>query len=325
MKVFISWSGDLSRKVALVFREWLPSVIQAMEPYVSSEDIDKGARWSTDIAKELEASCYGILCVTPQNIDAPWLNFEAGALSKTIDKSRVCPFLFGLKRSEVRDGPLLQFQSTIYEYDDVAKLLHSLNNAGESRCIEEARLDSVLKVWWSQLQERLDHLLPEAAAPTTNEKKTKSAKGTGEQSEILEELLELTRNQQKLLNSPEAILPPAYLDHVFSRYRRYRDRDGINPAAIADLERSWESARAAATKALRAESDDDNPRLLAELISLMEPPIRYILRTEKHRPRFLGDGPEIRSSAPPKVLSDPSASERVPNAGDDPDGTEKGK
>ena len=87
MRVFISWSGNKSHKVALVFRDWLPSVIQSIEPYVSSEDIDKGARWSTDIAKELENSTFGILCVTKDNLEAPWLSFEAGALSKTMDKA----------------------------------------------------------------------------------------------------------------------------------------------------------------------------------------------------------------------------------------------
>ena len=75
MKVFISWSGNKSHKVGLVFREWLPAVIQSLEPYVSSEDIDKGARWSSDIAKELEDSTFGILCI----------NFLTSSFSKTVD------------------------------------------------------------------------------------------------------------------------------------------------------------------------------------------------------------------------------------------------
>jgi len=101
MKVFLSWSGAKSHKVALVFRDWLPSVIQEITPYVSSEDIDKGARWSTDIAKELEDSTFGMLCVTKENISAPWLTFEAGALSKTMDKSFVSPFLLAVFANRV--------------------------------------------------------------------------------------------------------------------------------------------------------------------------------------------------------------------------------
>ncbi|MBQ0721375.1 MAG: hypothetical protein KBT88_09355 [Gammaproteobacteria bacterium] len=106
----------------------MPSVIQSITPYVSSEDIDKGARWSSDIASELDESAFGILCVTPDNIDAPWLNFEAGALGKSVDKSHVCPFLFRIKRSDVT-GPILQYQSTTHEKDDVFKLLKAINEA----------------------------------------------------------------------------------------------------------------------------------------------------------------------------------------------------
>ena len=111
MKVFISWSGDSSHKVAIVLRDWLPSVIQALEPYVSS-DIDKGARWMADISGELENSSFGILCVTKDNIHAPWLNFEAGALSKFAKQDRAAPFLFGVDVSEIREGPLSQFQAS---------------------------------------------------------------------------------------------------------------------------------------------------------------------------------------------------------------------
>ena len=96
MKVFLSLSGHKSHQVALVLRDWLPSVIQSLTPYVSSEDIDKGARWSTDIAKELEDSTFGILCVTKDNLEAPWLLFEAGALSKMMKVCRNtrCAFFF---------------------------------------------------------------------------------------------------------------------------------------------------------------------------------------------------------------------------------------
>src|ERR1043166_2376796 len=131
MKVFISWSGEVSFRVACELRDWLPYVIQSVKPFVSSGDINKGTRWSQVLAHELEDTDYGIICITPYNINAPWLNFEAGALSKSIHHASVSPFLFRVERSAMR-GPLTQFQSTIYDSNngnDIFDLLVSINKA----------------------------------------------------------------------------------------------------------------------------------------------------------------------------------------------------
>ena len=207
MKVFLSWSGHKSHQVALVLRDWLPSVIQSLTPYVSSEDIDKGARWSTDIAKELEDSTFGILCVTKDNLEAPWLLFEAGALSKMMDKSSVCPFIFDLKRAEVK-GRILQFQSTIFDKDDVKKLLLTLNKACGDAGLKEELLSKTFDVWWPNLEESLEAIKGEPS----EEEKTSTDKNF--RNEMLEEILELSRTNQKLLRSPEVLFPPEYIEFI---------------------------------------------------------------------------------------------------------------
>lgn len=227
MKVFISWSGTKSHKVGLAFREWLPSVIQSLKPYVSSEDIDKGARWSSDIAKELEDSTFGILCVTKDNLLAPWLSFEAGALSKTMDKSFVTPFLFDIKRAEV-NGPILQFQSTVFERDDVKKLLHTLNKASGESGISQPMLDKAFDVWYPTLEESLNII---KADENNGSEELVIASAELESTPIIEEILELSRDNQKLLRNPDSKVSESIedvknrLDYIASRFERNIDMD----------------------------------------------------------------------------------------------------
>lgn len=158
MKVFISWSGDLSLKVAEALYDWLPMVLQAVKPYISSKGIDSGARWNEDIAKELEDTSFGIICVTKDNQKEPWLNYEAGALSKFKEAARVCPFLFNLERAELKDGPLLQFQNTTFEETDIKKLVQSINSKNSDNPLSDKRLDESFDLCYERIKASLDDI-----------------------------------------------------------------------------------------------------------------------------------------------------------------------
>jgi hypothetical protein len=93
MKVFISWSGEKSKAAAEALRDWLPLVIQSITPWMSRKDIAAGASWNKALAKELGETKYGIVCLTKMNVNEPWIHFETGAISKTINGDAfVCPY-----------------------------------------------------------------------------------------------------------------------------------------------------------------------------------------------------------------------------------------
>jgi hypothetical protein len=94
--VFISWSGHRSEWVAKAMRNWLPLVLQSAKPWMSEADIDKGSRGLVEVSSKLVGMKVGIVCLTPENLNEPWILYEAGALSKAIDdKTRLCTYLLG--------------------------------------------------------------------------------------------------------------------------------------------------------------------------------------------------------------------------------------
>jgi len=182
-KVFISWSGELSKKLAEELRGWLPSVLQFVKPYFTPEDIEKGTSWSSDIASELATSNVGILCLTKDNIENPWILFEAGALSKNFDKANVCTILFNLDTSDLK-GPLTNFQATRFIKDDFKKLVITINDTGNEIKLPSDTLNNVFEMWWPKLEESISKIL-QAETKTTQKKR--------HDRELLEEILELCR------------------------------------------------------------------------------------------------------------------------------------
>jgi len=48
--------------------------------------------WFSQISDNLSDTSIGIVCLTQENKDRPWILFEAGTLAKGLSNSRVCTF-----------------------------------------------------------------------------------------------------------------------------------------------------------------------------------------------------------------------------------------
>ena len=195
MKLFISWSGELSHRVALALRDWLPQVINVLEPYVSSKDIKAGEQWFSNVRKELESSSYGIICLSRENLRQPWLLFEAGALSTSMTRSRVVPFLIDVSPSDLYP-PLSEFQAVTRSKNDVLHLLLSLHKDLDVQQLKEGQLEKAFKVWWNELDESIELSIKETPTVKIKPEKRESSKkkpNTGKERLILEEVLNNTR------------------------------------------------------------------------------------------------------------------------------------
>jgi cold shock CspA family protein len=176
--------------MAEALRDWLPNIIQAVEPWTSSSDIDAGARWNSTLSEQLQETQLGVLCLTAENLNAPWLLFEAGALSKIIDKTRVCPYILDLEPTDIT-GPLAQFQAVKADENGTKKLLHAVNSALKEHALSEDRLNTIFNVFWPHLKEILLNIPKDPQG-------TKEIKRSLE--DMVEEILRTVRDQSSMLS-----------------------------------------------------------------------------------------------------------------------------
>jgi hypothetical protein len=184
MDLFISWSGRMSRELGQALRGWLPMVLQGVRPFFAP-DIEKGARWSHEIAEQLDACEAGIFCMTKENLVKPWIMFEAGALSS--HGGRVCPLLFDVDPAEL-EGPLVQFQAAPFCEDEVRQMLRTLNAALGPDRLDDVVLDRTFERWWPDLNGQIRQIRDRYEPKPTCETPKRSDR------DLIEELLNLAKN-----------------------------------------------------------------------------------------------------------------------------------
>lgn len=190
MKVFISWSGPQSRGVAELLKRWLKRVLQATDPWISTEDIEKGSIWFNEIGTQLKDTAVGIICLTAENLNAPWILFEAGGLAKGLSQNRVCTFLIGITDRDLTP-PLSQFNATKATKEDVFKLVQSINGWMGDKALDAVALADTFEVFWPMFEKECKQSLDSAVAGPKIKKRPTD--------EVLDELLQISRDVQRQL------------------------------------------------------------------------------------------------------------------------------
>lgn len=218
IKVFISWSGNLSKMIAKELNRWIPSVLQNVDTYFSPEDTEKGSQWSNKIRLELDSSDIGIICLTRENLNRPWILFEAGAISKKFDEGRVCSIVFDLETTDVT-GPLLIFQLTSFSRDEMLQLLKTINGAGQSP-LEVDRLTYAFEMAWPSLESAVTKYIKEDDDSILDEEVMRTDRS------LLEEMLDRIRRDQVKIDRIEKELKLIRNTSMDSRSYYYVPRRG---------------------------------------------------------------------------------------------------
>lgn len=195
MKVFMSWSGKRSHEVAKMFHQWIKCVIQATEPWLSSDAIESGSVWFSTINEELRGTSTGIICLTQENKNKPWILFEAGALAKGLSDSRVCTFLIDLQPHDLQD-PLAQFNATLPNKAAIKKLVANINTRVEPKPLSATIFEQVFETYWPQFERDFNTILATTKPEVEPEPRPKE--------DILNEILNATRSLTRRINHLES-------------------------------------------------------------------------------------------------------------------------
>jgi len=165
--VFISWSkepaGEIAKKVQYLLGKIFPD--PTIKFFVSKAEcggIRGGDKGRNILDVELEQSNFGILILTENNFERPWIMFEAGALSKDSKISKVVPICFKRDKTKI-ENPIEVFNRVKYDKDDfLESLIYQIEKVRyekEPSPQQKENLSKSLNDYWEEFQKATDEIL----------------------------------------------------------------------------------------------------------------------------------------------------------------------
>ena len=132
----------------------LPKIVKDVQPVLST-DFQKGTEWSSLLLRDLKEASAGIVFLTPENMDAPWIHFEAGALATAVGNrgGDLFTYCYDFDPSRLA-GPLSAYHSTIATKEDTRRLVLDLCTALHRKRPDEGTYSA----WWLDLEKALDNI-----------------------------------------------------------------------------------------------------------------------------------------------------------------------
>lgn len=245
--VFISWSGDYSKAAAKALKKWLRTTIQAAKPWMSEGDIQAGTQWLEEIDKALGLK-FGIICLAPDNLTAPWIHFEAGALSKALQqRARVCPYLLGGLEEEQVDFPLARFQMAKADKDGTLSLIRSINAHVSAEPLADDELQTLFDERWPKLENELSAIAAPSGTPPPDPPVPQTVAKTYELLRTLAGPIQDIAAETEITRRGRIVT-----EKLHNAYNRFANLPSGGYAAIADMLKGNLSDLATLTERIRA-------------------------------------------------------------------------
>lgn len=238
VQVFISWSGTLSNGIAKELKSMLQVASDRLTPFMSEQDIHSGQRGLAVIADQLNTTSVGLLVVTADNWNSPWINYEAGALAKEVGDAehRVVPLLVDIVGTDLANSPLTQFQYRALTRQGITEILLDLARLA---AIDGATVVARVMSHWDEYEARFKELLTKHP-PAERRKRLSEA-------DLLREVLETVREIKREVVSGDGherprspiLADPKARAAAEKTLRRHLLGLGIDPVYIRSAENAF--------------------------------------------------------------------------------------
>lgn len=156
-KIFISWSGDTSKEIAKNVKRILEEEIfkgTDLNCFFSDVDINSGDDWWEKIKTELKECSLGIVCITKENMKAPWIYFESGAI--VAHNLKLIPFLVECNVSALNNTPISNKNMTVFRNKEKFFIMvKTINDSLNLLQVSNDQLKTISNDGYRKLNEKL--------------------------------------------------------------------------------------------------------------------------------------------------------------------------